>query len=187
MKQPIWLLPEVVIALQEALVAEFGGDAGLRDSAMLDSALARPVQRVNIFTLALLPRGKPSTSSTADEPQRGIIAKQPSGLTGLDESQDTDAASCGEWTRLRFNYDPAADPFELAAAYAFGLARNYPFIDGNKRIAFVASIVFLETNGQTFAASQADAVVQTLGLAAGAVSESEYATWLRANAKQANR
>ena len=77
MKEPQWLLRETVLALQERLLAEFGGLRGLRDAGLLDSALARPRQ--------LFAHGKPTV-------------------------------------------------FELAAAYAYGLIRNHPFLDGNKRI-----------------------------------------------------
>ena len=72
---------------------------------------------------------------------------------------------------------------ELAAAYAYGLIKNHPFIDGNKRVAFVAAVVFLELNGATFTAREADAAVRTLELAAGQRSESEYANWLIANSE----
>lgn len=71
--------------------------------------------------------------------------------------------------------------FEMAAAYAFGIVKNHPFVDGNKRTGFTAAIVFLELNGATFAASEADATIQTLALAAGDLDESGYAAWLRAN------
>jgi death-on-curing protein len=71
--------------------------------------------------------------------------------------------------------------FEMAAAYAFGIVKNHPFIDGNKRTGFTAAIIFLELNGETFAASEADATIQTLALAAGDLDESGYAAWLRAN------
>jgi death on curing protein len=74
--------------------------------------------------------------------------------------------------------------FELAASYAFGLAKNHPFIDGNKRIAFVTAVLFLELNGQRFQAEEADATVRTLALAAGAMDEAEYATWLKANSRK---
>jgi death-on-curing protein len=71
------------------------------------------------------------------------------------------------------------DVFELASAYAFGLAKNHPFFDGNKRIAFITAIVFLELNGKHFHASEPDAVIRTLALAAGEVGEADYAQWLR--------
>ena len=75
--------------------------------------------------------------------------------------------------------------FDLAASYAFGLVKNHPFIDGNKRVGFAAALVFLEINGRRFHASEADATIQTLALAAGAVNEVAYATWLKANSKRA--
>ena len=74
--------------------------------------------------------------------------------------------------------------FELAASYAFGLAKNHPFIDGNKRAAFVVAVTFLELNGRHFSASEADAAVRTLALAAGEMSEAAYAAWLEANSKR---
>jgi death-on-curing protein len=76
------------------------------------------------------------------------------------------------------------DLFDLAAAYAFGLVRNHPFLDGNKRIGFSTAVLFLELNGWIFAAEEVDAVVQTLALAAGALDEVGYAVWLRKNARQ---
>ena len=75
--------------------------------------------------------------------------------------------------------------FELAAAYAYGLAKNHPFIDGNKRAAFIVAVVFLELNGRHFLATEADAAVYTLGLAAGEISESQYAAWLTTNSRRA--
>jgi death on curing protein len=74
--------------------------------------------------------------------------------------------------------------FDLAASYAFGLVKNHPFIDGNKRVGFAAALVFLEINGRRFQASEADATIQTLGLAGGAVNEAAYSTWLKANSKR---
>jgi death on curing protein len=74
---------------------------------------------------------------------------------------------------------------ELAAVYAFGLVRNHPFLDGNKRTAFIVAVTFLELNGRRFTAAEADAAVQTLALAAGAISESTYAAWLHANSRLA--
>lgn len=76
------------------------------------------------------------------------------------------------------------DLFDLAAAYAFGLVRNHPFLDGNKRIAFTAAIVFLESNGCHFSAAEADAALKTLALAARELDEAGYAAWLRANSRK---
>lgn len=128
MKEPQWLLRETVLAIQEQLLAEFGGLGGLRDESLLDSALDSP--------------------------------------------------------RQKFHYaDP--DLFDLAAAYAFGLVRNHPFLDGNKRIGFTAAVLFLEINGFEFRADQVEATVKTLALAARDLSQVKYATWLKANSVKA--
>jgi death-on-curing protein len=116
-----------LLAVQERLLADFGGATGIRDTRSLDSALARPQ---NLF-------------------------------------------ACETPTL-----------FELAASYAFGLINNHLFVDGNKRIGFVAAVVFLEMNGYHFTASEAEAVVQTLALAAGEDSEADYAAWFEQNAEQ---
>ena len=74
--------------------------------------------------------------------------------------------------------------FDLAAAYAFGLVKNHPFVDGNKRIGFATAALFLDLNGQHFTAPEVEAVLNTLALAAGKMSEAAYAAWLKANAKR---
>jgi death-on-curing protein len=128
MKEPQWVLGETVLALQERLLAEFGGLSGLRDRGLLDSALARPQQ--------LFVYGKPSL-------------------------------------------------FDLAAAYAFGLVRHHPFLDGNKRIGFTTAVLFLELNGRRFVAAEADATLKTLALAARELDETGYAAWLKENSRKA--
>ena len=75
--------------------------------------------------------------------------------------------------------------FALAASYAFGLVKNHPFIDGNKRTAFVVATTFLELNGYGFRASEVDAAVQMLALAAGEMSEGDFAAWMKTNSKRA--
>lgn len=70
---------------------------------------------------------------------------------------------------------------ELAAAYAFGLAKNHAFVDGNKRIAFMAMIVFLRKNGVQFAPDQAHATAMIMALAAGEVSEQSLVRWIHDN------
>jgi death-on-curing protein len=128
-KQPVWLLREVVEALH-AQLAQFGGAVGIRDAGLLASALARPEN--------LIAYGKPTI-------------------------------------------------FELAAAYCFGLVKNHPFVDGNKRIGFAATVVFLEINGYAFRAPQADAVVQVLALAAGELDEAGCAAWLAKSSRKRTR
>ncbi|MFL6292851.1 MAG: type II toxin-antitoxin system death-on-curing family toxin, partial [Thermoanaerobaculia bacterium] len=73
------------------------------------------------------------------------------------------------------------DPAVLAAAYGYGLATNHPYRDGNKRIAFLAMVVFLGLNGWDLEASDAEVVATMLALADGRLSEAELASWLRAH------
>jgi death on curing protein len=74
-----------------------------------------------------------------------------------------------------------ADLATLAAAYAFGLAKNHAFVDGNKRVAFLAMVVFLRRNGVRFAPEQAQSTKIILALAAGEVSEESLTRWIRDN------
>ena len=69
----------------------------------------------------------------------------------------------------------------LAAAYAAGLVRNHPFIDGNKRIAFMSAYVFLARNGRRLIAPETEATTMMIGLAAGEIDEAPFAAWLRTN------
>jgi death-on-curing protein len=76
------------------------------------------------------------------------------------------------------------DRCALAAAYAFGVARNHPFIDGNKRTAWVVARLFLALNGVAIAFSPEDAIDTVLALAAGELSEEELADWFRGHLAQ---
>lgn len=78
-------------------------------------------------------------------------------------------------------YDDSADVAALAAAYAYGLAKNHAFADGNKRIAFTTAVVFLRLNGHTLTAAGDDCVLTMLGVAGGTLSEAELAAWFREN------
>ena len=71
------------------------------------------------------------------------------------------------------------DAADLAACYGFGIARNHPFVDGNKRAAFLSIGLFLYLNGWRLSAKQADATLTVFALAAGDLTESELAGWLR--------
>jgi death-on-curing protein len=122
MKEPFWVSAAVVLAVQEELLARFGGISGLRDEGLLDSALNRPQH--------LFHYGNPSL-------------------------------------------------FELAAEYAFGIVKNHPFLDGNKRAGFMAAYIFLGANGQELEAPEDEAVLHTLALAAGEIGADEYAVWLK--------
>ncbi len=118
----VWIEESVVWAVHEAQLAEHGGSAGVRDSGLLQSALARPLNLV----------------------------------------------AYGE-----------ADASTLAAAYGFGIARNHPFIDGNKRTAFVCAELFLALNGYVLTALDADCVSTMLALAAGELPEADFAAWIK--------
>lgn len=120
--EPIWLDTEIALAVHDRQLAEHGGGTGIRDAGMLDSALARPLNR--------------------------------------------------------WSYGDADLP-ALAAAYAFGIARNHPFVDGNKRTAWVLARLFLALNGAELRFTPEDAIQAMLALAAGEVGEEELAGWLR--------
>jgi death-on-curing protein len=124
MTEPEWLEVNIVLDVHAEQLALFGGADGIRDSWLLESALARPINK--------------------------------------------------------FAYGES-DLAALAAAYGFGLARNHPFVDGNKRAAFGSIIVFLGLNGIDFDVAPEQATAMILGLAAGEVSEESLARWIRDN------
>ena len=126
MSGPVWIREIEVLALHRRLLSQCGGSDGVRDAALLDSALARPKNR---FAYAELP---PTLA-------------------------------------------------ELAAAYAFGICRNHPFVDGNKRTAMAVAFLFSEFNGAEVKVSQEDAYLTFLGLAAGTIGEEELAAWFVRN------
>jgi len=76
------------------------------------------------------------------------------------------------------SYNPDSDLLTLAASYGFGIARNHPFIDGNKRVAFQVMYTFLGLNGISITASEAQVVDVTLRLASGELGETEVVAWL---------
>ncbi|MGH8635513.1 MAG: type II toxin-antitoxin system death-on-curing family toxin [Burkholderiales bacterium] len=122
----------LVLAIHDRQIAEHGGSNGVRDEALLESALARAQQ-------------------------------------------------------LHAYGDPPADLADLAATLAFGLARNHPFVDGNKRTAAVCCETFVELNGATIEAGDAELFPQYLALAEGKLSEREVASWLRERLQPPNR
>ncbi|MFZ4381068.1 MAG: type II toxin-antitoxin system death-on-curing family toxin [Sandarakinorhabdus sp.] len=77
------------------------------------------------------------------------------------------------------------DAASLAAAYAFGLARNHPFVDGNKRTAYVVAEIFLALNAMVLTSSDQDGIMTFLALAAGDLTEDALADWFRANSRPA--
>lgn len=79
-----------------------------------------------------------------------------------------------------YHYGGPSSLHELAAAYAYALVRNHPFLDGNKRIGFMAAYTFLGLNGFPLTVPEEEAVLMTRGLAAGEIEEAAYAKWLEA-------
>ncbi len=80
----------------------------------------------------------------------------------------------------RFSYEAGTDLYTLAAAYAFGITRNHAFLDGNKRTAWACCVLFLRLNGVRVRVPAAEAVEAMVALAAGEMTEDQFATWLRA-------
>ena len=83
--------------------------------------------------------------------------------------------------KQKWHYKERIDLPTLAAAYAFGLVTNHPYRDGNKRIGFLAMVVFLGLNGYEFDAAEPEVVAEFLSLAAGRVTEDALADWIRQN------
>jgi death-on-curing protein len=121
MTRPVWIELEVVLAIHDEQLAEHGGQPGVRDQGLLESAMARPQNQF----------------------------------------------AYGEHSVAR-----------LAASYAFGISRNHPFLDGNKRTSLVVAELFLELNGLELTATDAQCVTTFLPLAAGELSEEQLAEWI---------
>jgi death-on-curing protein len=99
------------------------------------------------------------------------------GMRGLRDENALGSAMARPQQRWR--YDPEANLADLAAAWGFGLARDHPYVDGNKRIGFLALATFLELNGVVLEATDADIVAMMDSLAADTSSEEELAAWIR--------
>jgi death-on-curing protein len=101
------------------------------------------------------------------------------GLTGLRDDGALDAALARP--RHLHAYEPKSDLPRLAAAYGFGIVRNHPFNDGNKRAGFLAIGLFLSRNGRELTADPVEAIAVILRLAEGKMTELELASWIRQN------
>ena len=101
------------------------------------------------------------------------------GLPGVRDENALESALARP--RQKWHYGRAMDLANLAAAYGYGLARNHPYRDGNKRIAFLAMAVFLGLNGKELDATEADVVTTMLQVAGGTLSEAGLAKWIRAH------
>ena len=86
--------------------------------------------------------------------------------------------------RQHHAYSDSRDIVAMASLYTAGIVGNHPFVDGNKRAGFVIGVLFLELHGFEFKASEEDATRAVFELAAGTLDETEFATWLRSNAKR---
>lgn len=128
MKEPRWVPEQAVIAMHDELIAEHGGDFGLRDLGLLSASLARP--------------------------------------------------------QHLFAYSDSASLFDLAAAYAFGLAKNHAFVDGNKRIALAVIDVFLRLNGYELVAAEEEAVIRINKLVEGIENQESIGVWIAANSQE---
>lgn len=99
------------------------------------------------------------------------------GLTGIRDENVLESALARP--QQKWHYAGRTDVPVLAAAYAFGLVRNHPYRDGNKRIGFLAMVTFLGMNGHDLTATDADVVAEIVALAEGGVSEEALADWIR--------
>ena len=99
------------------------------------------------------------------------------GLAGVRDENILESALARP--KQRWHYAGSTDIAALGAAYAFGLVRNHPYRDGNKRIGFLAMATFLGVNGYDFDASDAEVVAEIVALADGKVAEEELADWVR--------
>jgi death-on-curing protein len=103
------------------------------------------------------------------------------GARGVADDERLEAALARPRTRLA--YESGSSIAQLAASYAYGLARSHVFVDGNKRAAFLAIGVFLAINGYRLIADQVDAIRTMLALAAGELDEPGLAAWIEKNSK----
>lgn len=103
------------------------------------------------------------------------------GLIGIRDENAIEAALARP--RQRWAYEPESDLARLAAAYAFGIGTGHPFRDGNKRISFLAAVVFLGLNGFDVEAPEDEVVERMLALASGELDEEAVADWLRGRIK----
>lgn len=106
-----------------------------------------------------------------------IILAEHGGSTGIRDLSLLESALARP--KQRYAYQPESTLFELAASYSFGLAKNHPFVDGNKRTSLTVGILFLELNGLSFHAPEPETVIAFENLASGLISELELADWFR--------
>jgi death-on-curing protein len=101
------------------------------------------------------------------------------GSTGIRDAGLLSSALARPQHHAQYGDEPSV--FDLAAAYAYGIIRDHPFVDGNKRTGFLTSYVFLHINGWQLRASEVEAVHTVLFLAAGEIDEPGFSNWLKSN------
>lgn len=104
------------------------------------------------------------------------------GLSGMRDAAAFESALARP--RHIYQYEKKADIPRLAAAYAYAIIQNHPFNDGNKRVGFIAAVLFLELNGFRFTGEDTETIDQIFRLAAGELSEDQLVEWLRVRAKR---
>lgn len=109
------------------------------------------------------------------------VVRAHGGMPGLRDENALESALARAEQRHAYGAEAMSDLPTLAAAYGYGLARNHPFNDGNKRVAFVVMATFLALNGLDLDAPETEVVTVMLDLAAGSLSEAELADWLRSS------
>lgn len=107
------------------------------------------------------------------------------GLPGVRDENALESALARP--QQKWHYEESTDLPTLAAAYAFGLVKNHPYRDGNKRIGFLAMVTFLGVNGYDLEATDADVVAEMLALADGTVTEVELSDWIRQHVVKSRR
>jgi death-on-curing protein len=115
----------------------------------------------------------------------GDQLREHGGLSGVRDENVLESALARP--QQKWLYGSVTDIPVLAVAYAFGLVRNHPYRDGNKRIGFLAMVTFLGINGDTFEATDADVVTHFVALAAGDISEDQLAAWIRDHSRKLRR
>ena len=123
----VWISRKLILAVHDEVLAQYGGASGIRDEGLLESALARPINRAAY--------GEPNVA-------------------------------------------------ELAALYAIAIARNHPFVDGNKRAAFGAMTLFLSLNGRELEAPEVEAAEIMLKMAGHYLEDEEFTAWVVAHATE---
>ena len=103
------------------------------------------------------------------------------GLIGIRDENALESALAR--AQQRWAYEPTTELSRFAADYAFGIAQNHPFRDGNKRTAFLAAVIFLGLNGRVFEATDEEVVETMLLVAAGDLEEDGIATWFEAHTR----